>query len=304
MVDPAGAMIHMPIGVACDKLIAFRNGTSMALDLALELIHATVQLEQPLGDGTRTVGTGFLISAPGQDGEPRTVLVTAHHVFQRMPGPTARIGYRIANADGSWNYSPQPLTIRDKDGGELWSHHPGRDVAAIAITAPPEFAKAAIPLAYLATDDSFTRYLVNTGDEMMALGFPRGLSANAAGFPILRSGRVASYPLAPADIFPTFLLDFSVFPGNSGGPVFVTGRALAEGATPAPDAPATGFIAGLLTQQVELNSERLEIGIVTHAKYVRETIVLLQDPMAASTVAAAAPVVGARAATAEEAARE
>ena len=35
----------------------------MAWDLAVELIHATVQLEQPLGDGTRTVGTGFLIEA-------------------------------------------------------------------------------------------------------------------------------------------------------------------------------------------------------------------------------------------------
>ncbi|HPA38649.1 MAG TPA: serine protease, partial [Phenylobacterium sp.] len=34
----------------------------MDYDLSLELIHATVQLEQPLGDGTRTVGTGFLIA--------------------------------------------------------------------------------------------------------------------------------------------------------------------------------------------------------------------------------------------------
>ena len=58
---------------------------------------------------------------------------------------------------------------------------------------------------------------------MMTLGFPRGLAANAAGFPILRAGRVASYPVAPARIFPTFLLDFSVFPGNSGGPVFMSG---------------------------------------------------------------------------------
>lgn len=282
----------------------------MAIDLALELIHATVQLEQPLGDGTRTVGTGFLISAPGPDGQPRTVLITAHHVFQRMPGATARIGYRVANPDGSWNYAPQPLRIRDAEGHELWTHHPSRDIAAIAIKAPPEFTKAAIPLAYLATGDTFESAKVNTGDEMMALGFPRGLSANAAGFPILRSGRVASYPLSPAEVFPTFLLDFSVFPGNSGGPVFVTSQALSEGASPvAVDAAADqgapgGFIAGLLTQQVELNSERLEIGIVTHAKYIRETITLLGDPWAPSTVAAAAPIVGAKAATAEEAARE
>jgi len=282
----------------------------MVMDLAVELIHATVQLEQPLGDGTRTVGTGFLISAPGADGKPRTVLITANHVFQKMTHADARIGYRISNADGSWSYSPKPLKIRDKNGGELWTHHPTRDVAAITIKAPPEFAKAALPVNYLANDETFDAYQVNAGNEMMALGFPRGLSANAAGFPILRSGRVASYPLGPAKAFPTFLLDFSVFPGNSGGPVFISRQQNATGLTPVSDkAPEPGFIAGLLTQQVELNSERLEIGIVTHAKYIRETIDLLQNPLAPSltpsTVAEAEPALqGARTATAEEAARD
>jgi S1-C subfamily serine protease len=279
----------------------------MVMDLAVELINATVQLEQPLGDGTRTVGTGFLISAPSADGKPRTILVTANHVLQKMPGANARIGYRVANADGSWTYTPQPLKIRDGKGQELWTHHPNRDVAAIAITAPPEFAKAAIPASYLASDDSFTQSGVSPGDEMMALGFPRGLSANPAGFPILRSGRVASYPLGPAKAFPTFLLDFAVFPGNSGGPVFVSKPAAARSdvtqastAAPAPQ----GFIAGLLTQQVELNNERLEIGIVTQAKYIRETIALLANPLADTTVADAGAVAGSRTASAEEAARD
>ena len=276
----------------------------MAMDLALDLIQATVQLEQPQGDGTRTVGTGFLISAPGEDGKPRTVLITAHHVFQRMPGQTAKIGYRIANKDGSWSYSPQPLKIRDAEGHELWSHHPIHDVAAIAIKAPSEFAKAALPEGYLAGDQTFETYKVNTGDEMMALGFPRGLSSNTAGFPILRSGRVASYPLAPAKIFPTFLLDFSVFPGNSGGPVFVVGsrpNAAPTDVAPNEALPTSGFIAGLLTQQVELNNERLEIGIVTHAQYVRETIDLLNNPHAVETVVAASAADGAKTASADEA---
>jgi hypothetical protein len=134
----------------------------MNMDLSVELMHATVQLEQPLGNGTRTVGTGFLISETSPDGRPRTVLVTANHVFKQMPGQVARIGYRVANADGSWSYSPQPLQIRDAGGKELWTHHPARDVAAIVITAPPEFAKAAIPEDYLASDDTFTKYQVAT----------------------------------------------------------------------------------------------------------------------------------------------
>jgi hypothetical protein len=271
----------------------------MVWDLSTELIHATVQLEQPLGDGTRTVGTGFLISAPSPDGKPRTVLVTAAHVLDKMPGTNARVGFRLENADGSWSYTPQAVRIRDKGGHELWTHHPSRDVAAIVITAPAEFAKAAIPENYLAADDTFSHYQVGAGDEMMALGFPRGLAANQAGFPILRSGRVASYPVAPAKIFPTFLLDFSVFPGNSGGPVFMSDQAHRRPGAAAQDVE---FIAGLLTQQVELNSERLEIGIVTHAKYIRETLSLMDNPAAPVTVASTEPAVaGARAASAEEA---
>lgn len=271
----------------------------MAWDLAVELIHATVQLEQPLGDGTRTVGTGFLISEIAPDGSPRTVLVTAGHVFSKMPSADARIGYRIENADGTWSYSPQTLKIRDADGKKLWTQHPSRDVAVMSITAPEPFARAAIPLTWLAQDDTFQTNQVGAGDEMMALGFPRGLAANQAGFPILRSGRVASFPVAPAKAFPTFLLDFTVFPGNSGGPVFMSQAARRRvGASEGQDVQ---FIAGLLTQQVELNNERLEIGIVTHAKYIRETIALMDNPLAPVTVAHVEPVEGARAASAEEA---
>lgn len=271
----------------------------MAWDLAVELIHATVQLEQPLGDGTRTVGTGFLISETAPDGTPRTVLVTAAHVLSKMPGQDARIGYRFSNPDGSWSYSPQNLRIRDASGRQLWTQHPSRDVAAISITAPEPFAKAAIPITWLAEDATFQANQVNAGDEMMALGFPRGLSANQAGFPILRSGRVASFPIAPAQAFPTFLLDFTVFPGNSGGPVFISQARRRVGST---DSQDVQFIAGLLTQQVELNNERLEIGIVTHAKYIRETIALMEDPHAPVTVAHnEAFTSGARAASAMEA---
>mgnify|MGYP001329943876 CR=1 FL=1 len=262
----------------------------MAWDLSVDLIKATVQLEQPLGDGTRTVGTGFLIDAPTADGKPRTVLVTAAHVLDRMPSVTARIGYRVQGADGAWRYDPQALTIRDDARAPKWTRHPTRDVAAIVIKAPEEFARAAIPLSWLAEDDTFNKYSLGPGDEMMALGFPRGLSANQAGFPILRSGRVASYPLAPSTVFPTFLLDFSVFPGNSGGPVF-----MAEGARRRPgaaEAQEVQFIAGILTQQVELAGERLEIGIVTHARFVREAVALIDGVAPPAIRTAETPATG------------
>jgi hypothetical protein len=245
----------------------------MAWALPQAMMSATVEVEQQLPDGKHTIGTGFLISDPTPDGRARTVLVTANHVFERMPGTEAHVGYRVQGKDGDWRYDPQPVIIRDA-AGELWRHDAAHDVAVIEVKAPEAFAKAAIPLDWLAGGDTFAKYDIGPGDEMLVLGYPQGLSANSAGFPILRSGRVAS-PIEPGAVNPTFLLDFRVFPGNSGGPVFIGGSLRRTG-------EATGepmeFIAGVLTQQVELNNERLEIGIVTDAEFVRAAIALLDQP--------------------------
>jgi hypothetical protein len=232
----------------------------------IDLIQATVQLEQPTASGGRLVGTGFLVKADDATGAPRTVLITADHVFEDMKGREARVGYRTVGADGTWSYAPRPLQIRDAKGDPLWTRHPERDVAAITLTAPEAFAKAAIPEGYLASAADIEDQDLAPGAELFVLGFPMGVAANGAGFPILRSGRIASYPVSPKAA-PTFLLDFSVFPGNSGGPVFIT-PALERASTKT----RHPLIAGVLTQQVQMGDHPLQIGIVTHARYVAETI--------------------------------
>ena len=246
-----------------------------AWDLTLALVSATVQLDQPSGDGERTVGTGFLIEAPRPDGTPRTVLVTAAHVLDRMPEAQMRVGWRIQNAEGGWKFEPQPLTILDEAGQPEWTKHPERDIAVMAIQAPETFARAAIPLGWLADANGFDAWGVTAGDELFSLGFPRGLSSNRAGFPILRVGRVASWPLSPVTAFPTFLLDFTVFPGNSGGPIFWTPAART---IPGKAEPQHPFIAGVLAQEVKVGDERLDLGVVVHAVHVREAISLLDAP--------------------------
>lgn len=246
-------------------------------DLTVGLINATVQLDQPTSAETRTVGTGFLISAPRPDGSPRIVLVTAAHVFDAMPEGQARVGWRTALADGNWKFDPAPLLIRRPNGDPLWLKHPDRDIAVMEVSAPEAFARAAIPLGWLADANSFEVWDVGPGDELLSLGFPRGLSSNRAGFPILRVGRIASYPLSPVTAFPTFLLDFTVFPGNSGGPIFWTPTARRRPGAVEPEHP---FIAGLLSQEVLVKDERLEIGVVTHAAFIREAIEILDTPPA------------------------
>lgn len=250
----------------------------MPFDLSVALFHATIRISQQLPDGKFGQGTGFLVSAPKPDGSPRVVMITADHVFSaKMLDPEVKIGLRVREPTGQWRYAPQSLRIRYGDT-QLWTRHPQRDIAAIVVQVPPEIASAAIPLNWLAEADTFERYGVGPGDEILSLGFPVGLSSTPEGFPILRSGRIASYPLTPIASYPTFLLDSVIFSGNSGGPVFV-GRGGRGTSEPNDDGQ---FIAGIVTQQVEYENRQMEIGVVTHAAFVREAIALLDRAPAAA----------------------
>lgn len=240
-------------------------------DVTVALIKATVQIDQPINDAKRMVGTGFLVSVPRKDGTAETVLITAAHVFEKMPAPEVRVGWRVQNPKGAWVYMPSNITIRTKDG-PAWFQHPSQDIAVIPVSVPAGAREAVLPETLLADDATFAADHVTAGDEMMTLGYPHGLSANVAGFPILRAGKLASYPVAPSAAFPTFLIDLTAVPGNSGGPVFKT------------NAAGKGFIAGVLIKQVEDGDQRLELGVVTDSVFVRQTIDLMLKAEAAGQV--------------------
>ena len=245
----------------------------MSTDLNMALMRATFKLEQRQDEGGSTVGTGWLVRLPGPaygGGHDRVALVTAGHVFDRMKGPEATIHWRREDDGGSWHREPKPLVIRDASLKPKWQRHPERDIAVMFVTPPDQPRAHAIDFDLLASDHMFQELNVRPGDEVSALGYPRGLSANELGFPILRSGRIASFPLWPARDFPTFLMDFAVFAGNSGGPVYMSEHS--RKAVGAKDFHEAHFVAGMLAQQVMLTDERLEIGIVIHATFIREAL--------------------------------
>jgi hypothetical protein len=82
-------------------------------------------------------------------------MVTAGHVLEKMPDADMRVGWRVAMPDGTWKFDPQPLEIRNEAGTPLWTTLEGRDIAVMEVEAPEAFAKAAIPLAWLADADTF-----------------------------------------------------------------------------------------------------------------------------------------------------
>jgi hypothetical protein len=180
---------------------------------------------------------------------------------------------------------PFPLQIRQGDKS-LWKEHPNADVAVMYVRLPEEADVQLLPMSLLATDHELMQFEIHPGDVLSCLGYPYGAEANEAGFPILRSGQIASYPLTPTSKVKTFLFDFRVFNGNSGGPVYFVGSNRSYGGSTRLG-ETIQFIIGLVSQEQVLEEEirsltetrrakhPLSIAVVVHAALIRETIELL-----------------------------
>jgi hypothetical protein len=184
------------------------------LDIATVIMRSTFKIQ---GEGS--FGTVFIMGEPSSD-EPNKlyyVLITAAHVLEGINSGVAILHLRKQDGD-KFVRLIYPVQIRNK-GIPLWTRHPEVDVAAMRVRLPNDADVKLISTSLLGTDKTLEEFQVRPGDPLLVLGFPYGEEANESGFPILRSGKIASYPLTPTRSTRTFLLDFEVFQGNSGGPV-------------------------------------------------------------------------------------
>lgn len=244
-------------------------------DLATGMMNATVKLVGPasanLNEGS--AGTGFIVGRPMSTDPSRHyfVLVTAAHVFESIAGEVAAIIYRSGDGE-SFKRVQQPVRIR-QGTTPLWTKHPQADVAAMYVSLSNDAYMPVVPMNFLATDEDFKTYQIRPGDEVLTIGYPYGLEANELGFGLLRSGRVASYPLVPASTMKSFLVDFSVFGGNSGGAIFINESARAFGG--GYQVGGSIFrVLGLVSQQSvhPTSKERLNVAIVVHSQFIKEVV--------------------------------
>jgi len=248
------------------------------LELNSTMMRNTYKLE---GEGS--TGSCFLIGKPLKDDPTRAnlVLVTAAHVLEQMKGTAATIYLRKKQDDLFMKF---PWGIRTRQGDNpCWiKNRSGLDVAAMYVALPTDIDCQLLPITMLADNKILTEFEVHPGDEMCCLGFPLGFEANEAGFPILRSGRVASFPLVPTEKYKSFLLDFQVYRGNSGGPVYFveTNRSYA-GAT---HISRIQFITGIVSRACSVKESiiglyekkeqehPLALAVIVQAAYILETI--------------------------------
>lgn len=253
------------------------------------MMETTFRIEGKVKGETK-IGTVFIVGKPekGDSSKFRSVLVTAAHVLDEITEDHAVLHLRKRTGENEWKQFTHRLRIKN-EGKTLWVRHPDSDVAAMYIELPEGVIQGQLGTQLLADDDDFQRFDIHPGDNLICLGFPAGLeSSKDAGFPILRSGRIASYPLLPTRQRKTFLFDFEVFGGNSGGPVYLVdsnriyNRKAHLGQT-------VQILVGLVSEQIivfqkpEKADEKptkplypLKMAEVVHASLIKDTIALLE----------------------------
>lgn len=278
------------LGLAIALLLGFGHPARAAehADYSTVLMELTFLIQGP-----NSIGTCFLVGNPHSGDSSLFVLVTAAHVLEEMRGESAIVNTRT-KTDQGWRVEPTTIQIRSQ-GRQLWTKHPTADVAVIYAPLRPNVEPSQVlGLAAFADDALLEKNAIHPGDEVLVLGYPLAQSANEALFPVLRSGRIASYPLLPTLSTKLFLIDFRVFKGNSGGPVYVSSgsnRVLGDGRFTM--GGVLQFLMGLVVSEktvtehtdglYETREQVYSLGLayVVHASLIRQAVEMLPDPQAA-----------------------
>ena len=221
-------------------------------------MQSTFKIEG-LGPNGASLGTCFIVgkSAPTNPQSGSYVLVTAAHVLDGIMGQQAVLLARQKQGDG-WKKVPMQLRIRNDKNVPLWVRNPRADVAAMYVPFPTALRPVAIVSTALFADDQVLKeFEVRPGDRVFILGYPFGLDSSDGGFPILRAGWIASYPLLPSRSVGKFLISFKVFQGNSGGPVYLVDyNRFYQGGT---HIGVVHFFIGLVSQEISLTQQEQDV---------------------------------------------
>jgi hypothetical protein len=166
-------------------------------EAAEQLVLATYKLANEV-----STASGMVVRYESEDGQTRSFVVTAHHVLAQTKGDSCALVSRSRREDGTFQRREIQVAVRDA-GKPLWIKHSVHDLAVLPL--PSDLDVEALPFDSLATEEQLVE--VRVGDAVRLAVFPERAEANNAGFAILRSGSIASYPVIPVKHHPMFLGD-------------------------------------------------------------------------------------------------
>lgn len=191
-------------------------------------LNTVVALGNPSQDGNTSYNaTGFIYGYhtgnSDEEGKKlyRLFLVTNRHVFQRAyeHGKVLHARFNKLMESGSNTY-----TVNFEDANWIVHPNPEADVAVMPVNSNRLRADGIEFQCFQGNDHVLTleqarESEISEGDGIFVLGFPLGQAGEERNYAIVRQGIIARAQDWLKGNSQTFLIDASIFPGNSGGPV-------------------------------------------------------------------------------------
>ncbi|MFI5258991.1 MAG: serine protease [Candidatus Limnocylindrales bacterium] len=216
----------------------------------------------------------------------RTYLVTNRHVLENERTVVLRF-----NPEADEPAREYRADLVDTSGQAVWAPHPDGRIDVAVLTVSVEYFRNQGVRTFFFQDDRHVLFRdqciakgLTEGDGVFVLGFPLGQVGAPRNFVIARQGIIARIRDWLAGAATEFLIDASVFPGNSGGPVINRPEAIAiTGTSPINSAYLLGVVSGFLpyldvavsaqTRRPRVTfEENSGLASVIPADFIRETI--------------------------------
>jgi S1-C subfamily serine protease len=174
------------------------------------------------------IGTGFLVGRFHHkiDDEKNyydLFLVTNKHVLQSQKSIVVRFNPEPSTGSAALDF---PIELIDKDNKIIWEGHPKQDIDVAVISINTSILRQHLrKFEFFRTDSNLLRIKdmiekgVSEGDFVYALGFPMNLVDADRQYVISRAGTIARIRDVLEGYRNDFILDMSIFPGNSGSPI-------------------------------------------------------------------------------------
>jgi hypothetical protein len=205
--------------------------TDPAINIHESLMNSTFRISGENSSGQNIEGTCFILKSADSASSKGVFLITAKHVLEDIDDEYALIHYPYQE-ESKINNEQLSIKIRTNNLPN-WIEHEDSviDIAVLQIETNKFDSKYLLSTEFLATEQLLQEFQIKPGDNLFTIGFPLGASSNEYGFPILKGGYVASYPILPTSRHKYFLFDCEVFPASSGSPVYAreAGRQYSDG---------------------------------------------------------------------------
>lgn len=219
------------------------GNASAGIPLQKIVLKSTVFIKNQYGN----VGTGFLMSKRLGNDNKAIFLMTNRHVLRKdVTGPYSEyIDVRFYKKDprpGEERIRWVRLPILKRNNGfqEIVFMHPEEyvDVAGILINDVVNHLSKEVDFTNLSDDMILTRKIaqeesVDSGEDLLILGYPAGIFSETNYLPLVKPGLLSSSSSEDLSLNlgngqaikgKIYLIDGSLFGGNSGGPVFIKPR--------------------------------------------------------------------------------